>query len=343
MRFIQAGVGGFGKGWLQWLTDHRSVEVVGLVDVDPAALAAAREVAGHSDGICFASLRDALKRVEADALLCATPPAYHKSCAVQAMRAGLDVITEKPLADTLADCKAILRASRDTGRVCVVSQNYRHKPEMSTLARVVASGRIGPIGQVEIDYYFGLDCGGGFRHEMDHPLLIDMAIHHFDLIRHVTGMNAMSVRGESWNPAWSNYRGDTSVCLVFEMANGARVAYNGSWSAKGRFSNWDGNWHIDGNKGALVYENGRIALHKAPRLYTVTGTQAIPLRVMPRTEQDYVLDNFMRSVKRGTRPETDVFDNMHSIAMVFAAVKAVETGKTVPILDSALSRLIADA
>ena len=343
MRFIQVGVGGFGKGWVQRLTNSRQARVVGLVDVNPAALDAARQMGGYSTGICFPSLKEALSNVRADAVVCVTPPEHHSRVAIAAMKAGLDVITEKPMAGSLSDCRSMLRVSRDTGRICVVSQNYRYKAETWTLARLVQSGRVGTIGQVKIDFYMGHDFRGGFRHDIDHPLLVDMSIHHFDLIRFVTGLDAVSVRGESWNPPWSNYKGDCSSAVVFEMESGAHVVYNASWCAKGQFCNWDGNWQIEGSKGTLVYSNGQITLHKVPKLYGVTGTTTVPLKGPRTTGQEYVLSDFIQSRKRGTRPKTDLLDNINSVAMVFAAVKAVKTGRRAPVLDTRLKQQLAGA
>ncbi len=340
MRFIQVGAGAMGRVWLERLRDHPAAEVVGLVDVSEAALTAACEGGGYGEGICFSDLDEALESVEADALVCVTPPEHHGACVVEAMRAGLDVITEKPMADDLANCLAILRASRATGRTCVVSQNYRYRPETWSMARLVESGRIGEVGQVKVDFYLGHDFGGGFRHAMEYPLLVDMAIHHFDLIRFVTGLNAVSVRGEAWNPPWSNYEGDCSSSLVFEMENSARVVYNASWCAKGQFCSWDGNWQIEGSKGCIVYDQGGISLHDAPELYTVDGREAVEARGPGQLEQDFVLHDFISSVEGGTRPQTGVFDNVWSITMVFAAVKAVRTERRTPVVSAQVQRVI---
>ncbi len=340
MRFIQVGVGGFGRGWVQRLTESRQARIVGLVDVDPEALERARAIGNYRADICFDSLDRALRQIETDAVVCVTPPEHHSRVVIKAMKAGLDVITEKPMADTLQNCTATLRASRDTGRTCVVSQNYRYKPETWTLANLVRSGRIGEIGQAKIDFYMGHDFGGGFRHDIDHPLLVDMSIHHFDLIRFVTGLDPVSVRGEAWNPPWSNYRGDCSSSVVFEMSNGSRVVYNASWCAKGQFCNWDGNWQIEGSKGTIKYANGEVTLHTARDLYAVTKSAAVQLKGPRKTSQEFVLSDFIRCVKRGERPKTDVFDNIHSVAMVFAAVKAVDSGRRVPVLDSRLKQLL---
>ncbi len=333
MRFIHVGVGGFGQCWVRVLKDNKEAKVVALVDVKEEALQKACEVGGYSKDLCFKSLEDALKNVEADAVLSSTPPAFHKHDVITAMRAGLDVISEKPMADTMASCKAMLKAAAETGRTYVVSQNYRYAPAMWTLANVVGSGELGAIGQVKLDFFLGVDFGGGFRHEMPFPVIIDMSIHHFDLIRFVTGLDAVKVSGAAWNPPWSNYKGDCSSTALFEMNNGARILYNASWCAKGGFCDWNGNWQIECEKGTVTYRNGEIRVYHVPKLYRLEKTEILTHTALPLTAQSYVLDEFMRCVKARKQPRTVARDNIRSVGMVFAAVKAMETGRKVDVLD----------
>ncbi len=339
VRFIHVGVGGFGRNWVNRLKEENNAEVVALVDVNEGALNAALEEGGYNRDICYPTLADALKNVEADALVCVTPPVYHREVVVEAMENGLDVISEKPMADSIEDCITIMKTAHSTGRKCVISQNYRYKPGPWTMARLVEKGKIGPIGQMQIDFYLGRYFEG-FRQTMPYPLIIDMAIHHFDLIRYISGLNPVSVRGVSWNPPWSSFEGDSSASLVFEMENGARVVYNGSWSAKGQFSDWEANWHIEGEKGAVLYEKGGLALVSAPNRYDVDNVKTVDLKNPPKLDQAYVLDNFITSMRKEKRPQTDVFDNIYSVSMVFAAVEAVRTGNTIPILTKEAETLL---
>lgn len=343
MRFIQIGVGGFGRCWVGVLKAERKAKVVGLVDVSPEALRAACDQGGYDQSICYPTLEAALREVEADAAVVVTPPKLHRTAAVAAMKAGLHVISEKPMAEDLADCKAMLKAAKRYGKTLVISQNYRYKPAIHAMADMVQSGRLGAIGQVKLDFYLGNDFGGGFRHTMEYPLIVDMSIHHVDLIRYVTGLDACTVRASAWNPSWSNYKGDCSSTALYEMENGARVLYNGSWCAKGQFSNWDGNWQIEGEKGTLCYQNGEVTFHEVPDLYRIKKTRRIKPKAMRRQGQNYVLAEFMKCLADGTRPATDVYDNIRSVSMVFATVKAMRTGRTVPILDKATRDLLRSA
>jgi predicted dehydrogenase len=222
VRFIQVGVGGFGGSWCNTLAKERRAKVVAMVDVSEEALRVQCAKHGYDESICYSSLETALKSVEADALVCVTPPAMHREHVVAGLRAGLNVISEKPMAESMTDCKAMLREARKTGQTYAVSQNYRYSRDTYTMAQMIQKGVIGEIGQVKIDFYKGIQCGG-FRAEMDFPLLVDMSIHHFDLIRYLTGQNPVSVKGEAWNPSWSHFAGDASSSILFEMSNGARV------------------------------------------------------------------------------------------------------------------------
>jgi predicted dehydrogenase len=341
MRFIQVGVGGFGAVWANVLKNDRRAKVVGLVDISPAALEAVCEKHGYDASICFSSLEEALKHVEADALVCATPPKFHRKPVVTALRAGLHVISEKPMAESMVDCKAMLTAARKSGRHYVVSQNYRYSDMMYAIGALVQKGAIGTIGQVKIDFFKGCNFGG-FRAEMPYPLLIDMSIHHFDLIRFLTNLDPVSVRGSAWNPSWSHYAGDCSSSIVFEMTENARVLYNASWCAKGDYSDWHGNWQIEGTKGTIVYGHGKATLHTIPEGYSPTKSKEIKPRKMKKVEQAFVLDNFIKSIKADERPLTDVYDNIKSVAMVFAAVKAVKSERKVTVVDSSIEKLIGD-
>jgi predicted dehydrogenase len=331
VKIIQIGVGGFGNNWLNAIAGNDAAEMVALVDLSEEALAAAREKYGWSRDSCYTDLSEALAKTEADLAVVVTPPAFHRGPVIEAMEAGLDVLSEKPMAETREDCRAMMQAASDLGRTYTVSQNYRYNPAFYTMARMIREGVIGEVGQVKIDFYKGVDFGGGFRHEMDNPVLVDMSIHHFDLIRFVTGLNPETAQGSAWNPGWSNYAGDCSSTILFTMSGGARVLYNASWCAKGDFCDWNGNWQIEGEKGTLLYANEVVTHIPVEGLYKGGEPVTVELDAMERMGQAWVLNNLIECRATGGTPETVCTDNIHSVAMVFAAVDAVESGNVVPV------------
>lgn len=342
MRIIHVGVGGFGAHWANILAAHDEADVVALVDVNATAIAAVQALHGYDDAICFDSLSDALAAVEADMVLCVTPPALHLAQATEAMEAGLDVLVEKPLAGSLADCLAIVEAADRTGRTVAVCQNYRYKPEMQTVAALVHAGEIGAIGQIRLDFYkghyFDID---NFRRTMASPIIVDMAIHHFDLLRYITGLEPMTIAGRSWNPAWSDNEGDTSVALHMELDNNAHFAYNASWCAQGDFADWNGNWLIEGDKGSIEYSQGVIKLRRASGRYLTEAPQRIRIRNPKQHSMVALLSDFIRAIETGTTPMTAVADNLRSISAVFAALDATENGVPMPGLAPEAAALLA--
>ena len=95
---------------------------------------------------------------------------------------------------------------------------------------------------------------GGFREEMDHVLLLDMAIHGFDAMRAMTGLASTGVYCREWNPKHSWYRHGSSAAAIFDLENGAVFTYRGSWCADGLGTGWECEWRIVGAKGTLVWD-----------------------------------------------------------------------------------------
>ena len=93
----------------------------------------------------------------------------------------------------------------------------------------------------------------------------------------------------------------------------------------------------------LEYDNGELTLNSAPKLYEVKSTRTIEKKAPPKGGQRFVFNDFMTSLRRGGHAKTDVRDNIHSVAMVFAAVKAAKTGRVIPILDASIEKLLKNA
>lgn len=332
MKVIQVGVGGFGGYWLRMLNEYPGIELAAIVDVDSGTIDEGAQVSGLSPQACFKDLNQALDEVAADALVCVSPPLYHRAHTIAAMEAGLDVICEKPVAVDIEDARAMAQTARDTGRTMAVSQNYRYRPVTWTMQRYVAAGELGALGQISLDFYKGWFFDSkNFRRTMDHVLLSDMSIHHFDLMRFISGLQAVSVKGESWNPPWSKNSGDTSVSLTFTLENGARFVYTASWCAQGDFSDWNGNWLLEGDQGSLHYRDGALHFNYAPKRYQAQESRSVIQVGPPLLDQAYVLADFMAAREEKRQPLTSIFDNLSSLAMVAAARKAVRKDGAVEI------------
>ncbi|MHB1355952.1 MAG: Gfo/Idh/MocA family protein [Anaerolineae bacterium] len=322
LRVIQVGVGGMGDAWMRTVSQSPEVEYAALVDVNSAILSNQAQKYGIPADRCYTSLAQALA-VPADGLVNVTPPQFHESTCCSALEHGLPVLTEKPLADTLEAAQRMAACAASSGNLLMVAQNYRYQPFIQTLHELVSSGKYGAPGQVQLAFYKGPHFGG-FREQMPYPLIIDMSIHHFDLLRYILGADPLQVQGESWNPAWSWFGGDASCALRFEFSGGLQVLYHGSWCATGDETSWSGDWRIECAKGVVV--SRQDVVYEAA---TGQPLQQSAISPMPLRAQAYLLDEFVRALRKGITPATVGSDNLKSLAMVFGAVEAVKSGKAV--------------
>ena len=87
---------------------------------------------------------------------------------------------------------------------------------------------------------------GGFREEMDHVLLLDMAIHTFDAGRYMANRTPHSVFCAEWEAAGTWFRQGSSAVAVFEFESGVVFNYRGSWCASGARTSWESAWRFVG-------------------------------------------------------------------------------------------------
>ena len=323
MKVIQVGIGGMGNAWLQAVLASPVVEYAGFVEINPAVAAAQVEKYGLDSRRIYKSLGEALQATEADGIINVTPPQFHQAVSIEALEAGLPVLSEKPLADTRQAAQEIVDAANRTGVLHMVTQNYRYKPPIQTLKKALDSAVAGTIGAVHVEFFKGPHFGG-FREEMAYPLIIDMAIHHFDLMRFFLGNDPVALFGRSWNPPWSWFKGDASAAVVLDFANGVTVSYDGSWCSQGRETDWNANWRFDCSKGVVAMVNSQV--------YTqLTGAEPVPVDTvsMERTDQAYLLHEFYTAVIHHTPAVTTCQDNIKSLGIVFDVVQSFESGQVV--------------
>jgi predicted dehydrogenase len=317
-------VGKFGGRWVRLLSQAKGVKVVAAADINAEALAVAQEKLSLPPSSCFKDFRKAIDTVEADALINVTPPKFHKPVALYAFRRGLDVLTEKPLADTMRNAKVMVEAARKARRKLMVSQNYRFQRWARTARRTVEKKKHGDLDHLSIKFFRALRSRTGFRQKMEHLLLVDMSIHHFDLIRYVLGADPVKIYARTWNPKWSWSKGDVAAAVIIEMKNGVTVVYDANWVGTERQNTWNGDW-------VFQFERGRLALRDDVLYEAKVGKEEKPVRLaaMPCQNQEYSLLEFRRALRENRQPEASGKDNLSSLAMVFAAIESSKRGRAV--------------
>jgi predicted dehydrogenase len=172
---------------------------------------------------------------------------------------------------------------------------------------------------------------------MAHVLLEDMAIHHFDALRCLTGADAATVVCHEWNPRGSIYRGGASVTATFEMTDGSVYSYRGSWWADGLPTSWECEWRVVGERGSAKWDGGsNIVAQELKSLekgWPEYSDIPVPDAEFPGKEGGHwgCVNDFLRCLRDDQTPETVCTDNIRSLAMVFAAIESAVSGRRVTV------------
>ncbi|MFB6721894.1 Gfo/Idh/MocA family protein [Kribbella sp. NPDC056345] len=323
LRILQVGAGGMGHAWLRTIAANPDVRLVGLVDLDTGLARRAADEHGYGD-LPVAAAIDELA-ASAEAVIDVTVPAAHPIVSATALRFGLPVLSEKPLAETVREGLQMVAAAELSGKLLMVSQSRRYFRAGNAFARQIA--QLGPVGTLVCEFYKAPHFGG-FREVMAEPLLVDMAIHQFDLARKLIGSAPVSVYCDSYNPAWSWFEGNAAANAVFTFANGTRFAFNGSWCAPGLETSWNGRWRASAAGGTAYWDGDN-----APAAELTSGETLVAELLEEPEEIAGSLAEFVAAVRSGTVPQSEVHSNVISVAMVEAAVQSAATGAPVRIAD----------
>jgi predicted dehydrogenase len=332
MRVVVAGCGRMSQNFLAAAKQVPEIDIVALVDPD-LSRAEARRSEFVPEAATSTGLQGVLQQLNPDAVFDIVVPAARHEVATTALRHGCHILTEKPMADTMANARDLVIRARDAGRIHAVVQNRRYLEGVRRITRFLRSGALGKVTGLYCDFFLGPHFGG-FREEMEHVLLLDMAIHTFDVGRLFAGSAPVSVHCREWNPPNSWYAHGASAIATFELADGAVFSYRGSWCAEGLRTNWESTWRIIGSRGTLLWDGADDV-----RAEVVAGSgffsETRPVDIPPLDPSDRVgghlgiIQDFVAAVATGREPETVGHENIRSLGMVFGAIESAKTGRSV--------------
>ena len=325
VRLIQVGAGLMGRAWLNVIGQSTDVQLVGIADLDLQAAQRAAADAGFADVELTSSLAELLDRVEADAVINVTIPEAHAEVSTTALLNGLAVLCEKPVAHTTSAALSMVAAAEVSGRLLMVSQSRRYWCNLDALRSQIA--QLGRLGLVECSF-FKAPHFGGFREQIPFPLLVDMAIHQFDLARDLIGSEPVWITCESFNPAWSWYAGDAAADVHAEFADGTRFVFAGSWCSPGLETSWNGSWRISGSGGTALWDGDQEPVAKTADGEPITGAVGSGPEEIAGS-----LAEFLAALRDGRVPSGEVHSNVMSLAMVEGAVRSAQTGQRVVLED----------
>ncbi len=324
-------------------TENKNCELSGFYDYD---FSRAQEMAGQYGAIAYSSL-EALLDSGVDAVSVCSANTAHAAASIQALRRGIHVLCEKPMATTLEDCEAMVIAQKESGKVLMLGHNQRFARAHAAARQMISEGRIGRVltfrttfGHPGPEGWTGLKNSWFFdKNRAAFGVLADLGIHKTDLVHFLLGESIVEVSAKLGTMDKKFPDGtpisveDNAVCL-YTTASGVTGTMHVSWTFYG---GEDNSTRVYGTEGVLrLYDDPDCALV----LEKKDGTQE-KLRLdhlASNKEQTSgsrvntgVIDAFADSILNGVTPDIDGREALKAMRVIFAAERSALTGRAVPV------------
>jgi len=311
--------------------------VIALADTTAANLDAARPLA--PDARAVADYGDVLAMPDVDAVIIALPPALHASAAIAALDQGKHVYVEKPLATSVDDAARVLETSRQSGLIAMMGFNYRHNPLIQRARSAIGGGAVGTAVSIRTVFTTPARAIPAWKQQRESGggALLDLAVHHIDLIRFLLGTEVAHVSADML----STQSEHDTVTLQMGLTNGSLAQVMCSLGTID-----DDRIEIHGSAGRLTidrYRSLRVEVTPAGAsgmLGVAASRFAGELRALPYAVRKLrspmhdpsfpaAMSAFVHAVASRTPAAPSVDDGLRALAVVEAAEESARSGRVV--------------
>ena len=340
---VQVGVIGLGMGrhHLRAYAATPKAKIAAICDLNEALLAEYQGL--YPQAKAYMHYQEMLAQGGLDAVSVALPNYLHAEVTIAALRAGLHVLCEKPMALNAQQAEEMLRVSRETGKKLMIHFNYRFSPPSRFLKRYVDEGNLGQIyyartrwlrlrGIPKLGGWFGIKkfSGGG-------PL-IDLGVHRLDLALWLMGYpKALSVSAATHNllgarlaqEQQAQYDVEDLATALIRLDNGATLNLEVSW-AGGTEKQEEMLTAIYGTEGAAIQRNrGEGYEFEAVALRHIAGAYSeVNPRVFPK-ECPSAVEHFVDCILTDCPPEASAENGVELMRILDAIYLSAAEGREV--------------
>lgn len=343
VKLAVVGAGLIGSRHVRLIHRHPGCSLVGICDPDTGR----RPVAEEFDVPFYRDLSALLEEQQPEGAVVATPNGTHLAVAEACVGKGVDLLIEKPIADTLPAARRIVEVAAAAGCRVLVGHHRRHNPLIGEARSLVRGGALGRLIAASMMWtllkpaeYFRV--GWRSRRPQGGPILINL-IHELDILRYVCG-EIRQVYAQSASQARGLEVEDTlSITLSFDSgALGSIIASDAApspWSyeiSSGEnpyyFHTSQNCYHFLGSEGALAFPRMELWRYGDP---AAAGWQH-PLTKARRTVEPadplvLQLNHFCRVVRGKETPLVDAGDGARTLAVALAVQESADRQAPVPI------------
>jgi len=320
MRAAVIGVGSMGQSHARIYNEMEDVSLAAVSDVDSEP---AEKVASRYKTKYYTEHGAMLAEERLDLVSIAVPTELHYPVALDVIDRGLDLLLEKPIADTVVKAQEILRRAEDKGVKLMVGHVERFNPAVVELKRRLDEDQLGKIFQIHARRL------GPFPHRVrDVGVVIDLATHDLDVICHLTGADVIRVYAETEQEIHTHHEDSLSGLLRFE--NGVVGVLDVNWLTPTKVREL----YVTGEKGMFVvnyltqdlylYENEYVdsAWDRLGMLKGVGEGNMIKLRIRKREPLYLELQSFVETIAQDGEPRVSGRDGIRALALAQAMVES---------------------
>lgn len=336
LRVLAAGFAGFGDQdhqssmYLPALADHPGFRVVAVAPLDGPGEPGRAAEAGRSYGVpVLTSLADGLARDDVDCVSVCARPESRLAVLTEVLRAGRDVLADKPLALTADEVRRLCVVREETGRVLVVAHHQRFQPMLLAAASALAAGRVGLPWNIQADFLVagGRPCPDGE--------LVNFGLYPVDVLLALTGLPVRRVYALAHPAAGpardGDLRGNGSsgttahdlVMLSLDHDSGLTstvvVGRTGSQAGVAPGQVAVHRYRVSGSHGTALIDATR------PAVTVRTATAAASFSVDPGTVRR-LLDNWRTTILEGGQSAVSVAEALAVAEVLDAARRSLASG-----------------
>jgi predicted dehydrogenase len=338
---IKVGVVGFGfMGRMHWRCWHalEGVQVAAICDARPGVFERAERAAGNIEGAAdVADLSDVrlyqdfeqmVTEQKLDAISLTLPTYLHADYSIKALKAGMNVLCEKPMALNVGQCNRMIEAATSSNRVLQIGHCLRFWPEYMKAKEIVSSGKYGRVvsatfQRLASEPNWAWD-GWVADEQRSGGMALDLHIHDTDFVQHLFGIpNAVSSFG-------ANSEQGQLIHIITEYfcENGKVVTAEGSWAMMPSFG-FEMSFNIMLEKATLVYDCTR---QPTLRICPDHGEAFVP--ELPEGDAYLLEIDHFAKVIRGKRTEEVITleQSRDSVKIIEAEKESAATGQTVSLM-----------
>ncbi|MDR6757978.1 1,5-anhydro-D-fructose reductase (1,5-anhydro-D-mannitol-forming) [Mycoplana sp. BE70] len=286
--------------------------------------------ADHGIGKAVTTTADLVGDPQVDAVYISTTNELHRDQAIAAARAGKHILCEKPLATSLSDAQAMVKAAKEAGVVMATNHHLRNAATHRAMRDAIAAGRIGkPLAARVFHAVYLPPHLQGWRLERPEAgggVILDITVHDTDTLRFILGDDPVEAIAFSQMAGLGKAGLEDAVMGVLRFKSGVIAQFHDGFTTKFAETGLE----VHGTDGSLI---GRNVMTQRPvgtvTLRNAEGEQDLPLD--HRNLYETALAAFHAAIAGKGKPAATGEDGVWSLATGLAVVEAAQTGKAVKI------------